>query len=133
MALPLISAPPSVTIQIPAPPVTVQVPAPAPVLPPPPPAVTLSPPVVTMAPVPDYYVWDGYEYVGVVGGQYYYLGPGNVWLVLDPARSARFHGWERDHANWRTHAIHNERYRQDAAGHETRLRDNPGHDKDRDH
>ena len=51
--------------------------------------------------VPDSYAWDGYEYVGLVGDQYYYLGPGNVWLFCEPFRLERFHGWERGHADWR--------------------------------
>ena len=118
-ALPLMSAPPVVTVHIPPPAITVQVPVPA-----------VPAPIVA---VPDNYVWDGYEYVGVVGSQYYYLVRGNAWLALDPTRLARFHGWEKDHSDWRAHAIHNERYRHDAAGHETPLRDNHGHDKDRDH
>jgi hypothetical protein len=67
--------------------------------------------------VPDDYVWDGYEYVGVVGDQYYYLGPGNVWLVADPFRLDRFHGWEHGHPDWRGHAIRNDRYRADRSGH----------------
>lgn len=85
--------------------------APAPVVVAPAPAVE-----VTVG-VPDDYVWDGYEYVGVVGDQYYYLGPGNVWLVADPFRLDRFHGWERGHADWRAHAIRNDRYRADRSGH----------------
>ena len=46
-----------------------------PVLPPPPvvsieaPGVVVATPVVAVG-VPDAYVWDGYEYVGFVGGQY---------------------------------------------------------------
>jgi len=40
--------------------------------------------------IPDYYVWDGYEYVGVVGNQYCYLGPANVWVVAEPYRLERF-------------------------------------------
>jgi hypothetical protein len=74
------------------------------------PSVVVSPPAV-MAPVPDYYVWDGSEYVGVVGDQYYYLGPGNVWFVMDPPRMHRFQGWERSHGDWRAHATRNTRYR----------------------
>lgn len=93
-----------------APPVVVATPgvvvAPAP--PPPPPE-----PVY----VPDTYVWDGYEYVGVVGDQYFYLGPGNVWLVCDPFHLDRFHGWERYHHDWRAHAIRNDRFRTDRYGH----------------
>jgi hypothetical protein len=117
--------------------VTVQIGAPPPV------AVQASvpPPVVTMEAVPDTYVWDGYEYVGVVGTQYYYLGTDHVWLTLDAPHMARFHDWQRDHADWRTHAIRNELYRRDAHGHDVPLRDNQSrdvspansHDKDHDH
>ncbi len=77
--------------------------------------------------VPDNYVWDGYEYVGVIGNQYYYLGPGNVWLPLGSDRFLRFRTWESDHHDWRIHAIHNELYRRDAQGH-----DHPWHDRDHD-
>jgi hypothetical protein len=58
------------------------------------------------------------EYVGLVGDQYFYLGAGGVWLVCDPFRLERFHGWERDHRDWREHAIRNDRFRRDARGHE---------------
>ena len=82
-------------------------------------------PVVTVAPavevepvmVPETYAWDGVEFVGLVGDQYFYLGPGNVWLVAGPDRLERFHGWERGHADWRSHATRNDRYRKDAHGH----------------
>ena len=47
--------------------------------------------VVTVG-MPDSYVWDGVEYVGVVGDQYMYLGPEGVWLVCDPSVSAAFTG-----------------------------------------
>ena len=67
--------------------------------------------------VPDFYTWDGYEYVGIVGDQCYYLGPGNVWLICDPVRFARFNDFERVHPDWRTHLVTNERYRNDAHGH----------------
>ncbi|HUB87292.1 MAG TPA: hypothetical protein VMB22_05325 [Verrucomicrobiae bacterium] len=83
----------------------------------PPPPVVISPPVVTIG-VPDDYVWDGYEYVGVVGDQYYYLGPGNVWIVCNPVRLARFQDWVKIHPDWRTHATVNVRFRLDAKGHE---------------
>jgi hypothetical protein len=100
--LPLTARPTiSVNIGVPVPAVIVQP------TPPPPP-----PPVVVTPVYPESYVWDGYENVGVVGGQYYYLGPGNVWLALDADRQARFHDWERGHADWRDHAIHNDHYRQ---------------------
>jgi hypothetical protein len=72
--------------------------------------------------VPDAYAWDGYEYVGVVGGQYYYLGPGDVWLPLDSDRLVRWQGWAKAHGDWRDHAIRNERYRRDAHG-----QDHPWH------
>ena len=65
----------------------------------------------TSGPVPEDYTWDGYEYVGFVGGEYYYLGPRHVWIVCEPYRLERFHGWEREHGDWRTHAIHNDHYR----------------------
>lgn len=112
-ALPLMAGP-VVTVQVPAPVVTVQVP--------PPPVVTVE------VGVPDYYVWDGVEFVGVVGAQYYYLGPGNVWIVCDPVRLDRFHVWEKAHVDWRDHAVHNELYRHDAHGHEVPLRDDHSHD-----
>jgi hypothetical protein len=77
------------------------------------------PPVVYAGPVmvPDSYAWDGYEYVGLVGDQYYYLGPDNLWLFCDPFRLGRFHGWEGGHGDWRNHAIRNDRYRNDRNGH----------------
>lgn len=67
--------------------------------------------------VPDDYVWDGYEYVGVIGDQYYYLGPGNVWLVCDPVRVAHFHDYVRIHPDWHVHATVNVHYRNDSHGH----------------
>jgi hypothetical protein len=89
------------------------------------PVVTVAPVVVTgpsvaVEPVmvPESYTWDGVEYVGLVGDQYYYLGPGNVWLVAGPDRLAFFHGWERGHPDWRNHATRNDRFRRDARGHE---------------
>jgi hypothetical protein len=81
--------------------------------------VSLQLPVIAVAPtpvmVPDSYVWDGFEYVGVVGGAYFYLGPGNVWLGCEPWRLDRFHEWERGHPDWRNHAIRNDHFRN--AGH----------------
>ena len=78
------------------------------------PAVEVAPPVVE---VPDTYVWDGVEFVGLVGPRYFYLGPGEVWLVCDEVRLARFHDWEGFHPDWRAHAIRNDRFRKDAHGH----------------
>jgi hypothetical protein len=80
-----------------------------------PPVVAVSPPVVAISPpeavvtvgVPESYVWDGVEYVGFVGGQYMYLGPGGGWLVCDAGRLDRFHGWERGHPDWRRTATRN--------------------------
>ena len=71
------------------------------------PEVTIAEPVVEVG-VPASYVWDGGEYVGFVGGQYRYLGPGGVWLVCDSFRLDRFHGWERGHPDWRRTAVRNE-------------------------
>jgi len=82
--------------------VTVVAPVPAP------PAVTVS------IGFPDFYVWDGVEFVGVVGTQYVYLGPGDVWIVMDPPRLARFHDWETTHTDWRAHATANVNYRNNA-------------------
>jgi hypothetical protein len=107
-------------------------------VPPPPPPIVIAPPPppapVVVAPVPDSYVWDGTEYVGVVGSQYYYLGPGNVWLSFGPDQFARFHGWEHGHPDWRSHAIHNEKYRGHVDARPIRHDAAPdrGHDRDRD-
>jgi hypothetical protein len=86
------------------------------------------PPVVIEEPVmvPDSYAWDGVEYVGIVGDQYFYLGAGNVWLVCEPWRLERFHGWEREHGDWREHAIRNDRFRNDSHGHFQPRRDDRG-------
>jgi hypothetical protein len=91
---------PVVIVQPPAPVVTVQVPA----------------PVITVA-VPDAYVWDGFEFVGIVGMDYFYLGAGGYWVPCDSVRLARFQGWEKVHADWRAHATANVNYRLDARGH----------------
>lgn len=115
---------PAIIVRVPAPVITVQVPAPAVTVEVPAPAVTVE--------VPDAYVWDGVEFVGVVGTQYYYLGPDHVWLVCDPVRLARFHGWEKGHADWRAHATHNDLYRSDAHSHVAPLHDNTAHSQDKD-
>jgi hypothetical protein len=86
----------------------------------------IAPATVYVAPepvvmVPETYVVVGEETFGFVGGQYVYLGAGNVWLVCDSYRLERFHGWERDHPDWREHAIRNEIYRRDAQGHEKQI------------
>ena len=82
--------PPAVAVQAPPPPAVAPVPPPA-------------PGYVTYA--PDYYVWDGYEYVGVSGGQYVYWN-GSAWLLAPPVMLGRFHGWERYHPDWHRHAMH---------------------------
>ena len=109
--------------------------APAPVYYAPPPAYVPAPqveyaPDVTVM-VPDAYVWDGYENVGIVGGVYFYLGPGNIWLRADPFRIDRFHGWERSHPDWHAHAIRNDRFRTDAHGHFQPLRDDRNRQSDK--
>jgi hypothetical protein len=71
--------------------------------------VVPAPMMTTRAPTS--YVWDGRQNVGVVGSQYFYLGPGNVWIAMDPGRMNHFRGWERAHPNWRTWATPNVRYR----------------------
>jgi len=97
-------------------------------------AVAAPAPAVTVAVgVPDDYVWDGYEYVGVIGGQYYYLGPGNVWIVCDPVRVARFHDYIGVHPDWHAHVIINERYRRDAGGHEHPWHENHSQDRNQGH
>jgi len=58
--------------------------------------------------VPETYVWDGVEYVGVYNGQYMYFGPAGVWVVCDPFVLERFHGWEGVHPDWRREAIRND-------------------------
>jgi len=79
--------------------------------------------------VPDEYTWDGVEYVGLVGDQYYYLGPGHMWLVAEPWRLERFHGWERDHRDWREHATVNIQFRTDFHGHVQPARRGPGREQ----
>jgi hypothetical protein len=86
--------------------------------------VAPEPDVVVM--VPDSYTWDGYEYVGFVGGGYVYLGPGNVWINCEPWRLDRFHGWERNHPDWRDHAVRNDRFRNDRNGHYQPMHDEHG-------
>jgi hypothetical protein len=97
------------------------------IMPPPPPTVIITapvpPPVVTVVVVPDYYVWDGDEYVGIVGDRYYYLGPDNVWIVMDPVRMHRFQLYVHDHPDWNGHMTHNVKYRN-----QDRDRTEPAHD-----
>lgn len=90
------------------------------VAPPPPPVVVEPEPVVL---VPDSYVWDGFEFVGFVGGTYVYLGPSNVWVRCDEVRLGHFHEYERFHPDWRMHATVNVNFRRDRYGHEAPRRD----------
>jgi hypothetical protein len=82
-------------------------------------AVTPMPVRVTTAPVvvvPVGYVWDGSEYVGQVGGSYYYLGPHNTWVELDQTRQHRFEDWQKKNPDWRTREVKNTHYQ----GHDMR-------------
>lgn len=136
-ALMVVSAPRAVMAQAPVPPPPPPVPAPAqpPIIvpaPPPAPPVTVqvpAPAVTVDVGVPDAYAWDGYEYVGVIGTQYYYLGAGDVWLPLDEDRLTRWQGWAKAHGDWRDHAIRNERYRRDAHGQDHPWRNDHNQDK----
>ena len=79
---------------------------------PPQPVYTTPPPLYAVpSMVPETYFWDGFEYVGIVGSQCFYLGVGNVWLICEPFRIERFYGWQRNHPDWRYHGVHNDRYR----------------------
>lgn len=70
----------------------------------PPPVVVQTPVPMVIAPnVPESYVWDGYEYVGLYGDQYVFWNAG-AWAFCDPVMLGRFHGWERYHPAWRAHA-----------------------------
>jgi hypothetical protein len=129
-ALTTIAGPPVIVVTPPPPPIVV---APPPVAPP---AVVVSPAPITpgvavTVGVPESYTWDGTEYVGVIGDQYYYLGPNHGWLPLGADRLARFHTWERDHHDWRDHATVNEKYRLDAQGHEHPWQHDQQHDHGR--
>jgi hypothetical protein len=84
--------------------------------------VMIAPPVAPVM-VPDSYVWDGSETVGLVGDRYFYLGPDHVWLGCEPYRLGRFHAWERDHRDWRLHAIHNVDFRPGGRGYGSPGRD----------
>jgi hypothetical protein len=62
--------------------------------------------------VPDYYFWDGFEYVGWYGNAYYYWGPGNVWIICDPVRVQRVYTWKQAHPDWRAHVTANSQPRE---------------------
>jgi hypothetical protein len=78
--------------------------------------------------VPDDYYYDGTEYVGLVGGQYYYLGPNNTWVVMDSDRLHHFQDWQRVHSDWRDHPIHNMKYRASIPAHAQPMHDDHGYD-----
>jgi hypothetical protein len=80
----------------------------APAPPPPAPVVVAPPPAPAPVLAPEYYVWDGYEYVGWYNGQYLYWS-GGAWFVAPEIVIGRFHGWERYHPDWRRSAIRWER------------------------
>ena len=116
-----------------------------------PPRVYIERPV-RVAVVPQFYVWDGSEYVGAYNGDYYYLAGGGFWLPLDQnfSRHDRFHDWQGHHPDWRSHAIrsdynyhrHSEPVRyyrdndqrgMDRTDRDQRDRDQRDRDHDRDH
>jgi len=68
-------------------------------------SVEVAGPAVVVA--PDYYVWDGVEFVGDYNGRFMYCDGGGVWVVCDAVVLGRFHGWEHNHPDWRAHAIRN--------------------------
>lgn len=94
------SPPPVATVQSPPPPVVAPVP----------------PPTGYVTYVPEDYAWDGYEYVGVSGGQYVYWS-GGTWVLADPVIVARFQGWQHHHPEWRRHAMHYHREREELERH----------------
>ncbi len=70
--------------------------APAPPPPGAPPPVAPAPGVVVE---PEYYIWDGYEYVGWYNGAWLYWN-GGVWLGCPPFILGRFYSWQRWHPGW---------------------------------
>ena len=59
----------------------------------------LYPPQVAPA-APKTAVWDGWEYVGQVGGRVYYQGPNNTWLAMDKTHQQRFEEFRKNNPNW---------------------------------
>ncbi len=88
------------------------------------PSVVVAAPVVEVAPVS--YVWDGVEFVGEYNGGYVCLN-GGAWVVCDAVVLGRFHGFERMHPDWRSHATRNEGAHR-IGGHDSHGRD-AGHGK----
>ena len=72
---------------------------------------------LTQGAVPDSYVWDGSEYVGMVGHQYYYLNSHKYWAPMSQPGMQRFDAYAKTHPNWKSHCIRNLNYRRDANGH----------------
>jgi len=97
--------------------------------PPPQPVVA----VVTPVYVPEYYVWNGYEYIGWVGNQYVYYS-GTVWHPCRPEHIARFHEYSRSHPDWRRRAQRHEHGREPRheQERETRQQSNPEYQHQRD-
>lgn len=88
--------PPAVAVQTTSAPLAVEVPSV--------PAPTVPPPTGYVQYAPDYYTWDGAEYVGISGGNYVYW-TGGTWVIAPPITVGRFHGWEVYHPDWRRHAV----------------------------
>lgn len=64
--------------------------------PPPPPNVAV------VGFVPDYCFWDGCEYIGWIGYDYYYWAPARrVWVICDPVRVQRADVWLQSHPDRR--------------------------------
>lgn len=80
------------------------------------------------AAVPAGYVWDGSEYVGQVGGKYYYLGPRNTWVTLDTTRQHRFQDWQKKNPNCQSHETRNTRYQGHDMGQTRPLPNSPPED-----
>lgn len=60
-------------------------------------AVVMSSPTTVVGPASA--VWDGSDYVGQMGGKYYYLGPNNTWIPLDRTRQQHFEQWLGNNPN----------------------------------
>lgn len=78
--------------------------------------------------VPDKYAWDGSEYVGCIGSQYYYLNQRKYWVPMDRQHQTHFQSWQKSHADWQGHAVLNVNYRHDANGHVVPLAAGRGED-----
>jgi hypothetical protein len=65
---------------------------------------------------PETYIWDGFEYIGIVGDQYVYLAPGNVWMIAEPYRMSRINRYRDSHPDWREHSTRNTHFRDEHIG-----------------